>query len=407
MNAEIIAVGTELLLGDILNTNAQFLSQQLSALGIDVYYQSVVGDNPQRMKQTIHQAIGRSDVVILSGGLGPTDDDLTKEIAAEYFELPLVFHPEIMEEISQYLKRNVPEANRKQAFIPEGAKIIHNPYGTAPGVIIEKDNKTIVLLPGPPRELCPLFLEQVRPYLASKTDCTMVSKVVRLFGIGESVVGETIRDLMENANPTVAPYAKDSEVTLRITAKAESEAEAEVLIQAMFEQVNGRLGKYIYSFGDKEMKQVLAELLLERKLTIAAAESCTAGMFCSMLAEVSGISEALKEGVVTYSNEAKEKYLGVSHETLAEFGAVSPETAREMAVGIRERSGADIGVSITGIAGPGGGTEEKPVGLVYVGVAMKDAVIVKDLHLFGTRQKIRYASVLYAMNEVRQRLLAE
>lgn len=405
MKAEIIAVGTELLLGDILNTNARFLSQQLSFLGIDVYYQEVVGDNPNRMKEVIHQAVGRSDVVILSGGLGPTEDDLTKEITAEYFGLPMYFDESVMEEMTRYLNGNVPPANKKQAYIPEGATVIHNPYGTAPGIIIDCDGKIAVLLPGPPRELEPLFLEQVAPFLKSRSEFVMKSKVLRLFGSGESSVAEKVKDLMDSANPTLAPYAKDSEVTLRITAKAQSSEEADALICGMQEKVEKRVGQYVYGYDDEEMKQVVYRLLLERGMTIAAAESCTAGMFTAMLADNPGASDILYESVVTYSNEAKEKYLGVPHETLQQFGAVSEETARAMAEGIRRASGADIGVGITGIAGPGGGTEKKPVGLVYIGVADARQTVVRRLHLIGTRTKIRYAACLNALNEVRKILL--
>ncbi len=402
MKAEIIAVGTELLLGDILNTNAQFLSQQLSLLGIDVYYQQVVGDNPQRLKEVIRQAIDRSDVVILSGGLGPTDDDLTKETAAECLGLPLYFDEGVMEEMTRYLKGRVPPANKKQAYIPQGAAIIHNNYGTAPGIIAEQNGKIIVLLPGPPRELEPLFLEQVAPYLRKRSEFIMKSKVLRLFGSGESAIAASVKDLMDSANPTLAPYAKDSEVILRITAKAKNETEADKLIADMQAKVSERVGQYIYSNDDEEMKHVVYRMLSERSMTIAAAESCTAGMFTAMLADIPGASDVLKESVVTYSNEAKEKYLGVSHETLERFGAVSEQTAKEMAEGIRRVSGADIGIGITGIAGPGGGTAEKPVGLVYVGAACSEKTVVRQLNLIGSRQKVRYASCLNALNEVRK-----
>ena len=406
MNAEIIAVGTELLLGDILNTNARFLSQELSALGINVYYQQVVGDNPKRLKAVIGEAISRSDVVIMSGGLGPTDDDLTKEITAEYFGLPLYFDQGVMAEMNEYLKgRPMVKSNEKQAYIPEGAKIIHNNYGTAPGIVIEKDEKIAILLPGPPRELEPLFKEQVREYLKEKSDFIMKSLVIRLFGSGESALAEKVRDLMENDNPTLAPYAKDGEVTMRITAKAKDEAEADELIKNMYENVKERVGEYIYGFGEEEMASVVCRLLAQEKMTVAAAESCTAGMFTATLADNPGASEVLSESVVTYSNDAKEKYLGVSHETLSKFGAVSYETAKEMAEGIKKAAGSDIGVSITGIAGPGGGTKDKPVGLVYVGVAHASGTLVKKLQLFGDRKRVRHLSVLNALNEIRKILL--
>ena len=406
MNAEIIAVGTELLLGDILNTNARFLSRELSALGINVYYQQVVGDNPKRLKAVIDETISRSDIVIMSGGLGPTDDDLTKEITAEYFGLPLYFDEGVMAEMNEYLKgRPMVKSNEKQAYIPEGAKIIHNNYGTAPGIIIEKDEKIAILLPGPPRELEPLFKEQVRDYLKEKSGFVMKSLVVRLFGSGESALAEKVRDLMESENPTLAPYAKGGEVTMRITAKAKDEAEADELISNMYERVKERVGEYIYGFGEEEMASVVCALLAQEKMTVAAAESCTAGMFTATLADIPGASAVLSESVVTYSNDAKEKYLGVSHETLSKFGAVSSETAKEMAEGIKKAAGSDIGVSITGSAGPGGGTKEKPVGLVYVGVAHAGGTLVKKLQLFGDRKRVRHLSVLNAFNEIRKILL--
>ncbi|MBE7022281.1 MAG: competence/damage-inducible protein A [Ruminococcaceae bacterium] len=407
MKAEIIAVGTELLVGDILNTNAQFLSRRLFALGIDVYYQTVVGDNPDRLTKAVSLAFSRADTVIFSGGLGPTDDDLTKETVASYFGVPLLFHEEIAEQITSYLHRPCSESNKKQAYIPEGAFILENKRGTAPGVILEHEGKTAILLPGPPRELLPMFSEMVEPYLKARSGFVMAERMVRLFGIGESSVGDMIRDLMESANPSVAPYAKDSEVTLRIAAKAQTQEEAEALIKEMHERLKERLGAYIYGYDEQDMVTTTAALLLKKGLTIACAESCTAGLLAGALGNIPGISACLNESVVTYSNEAKIKYLGVLPETLSAHGAVSRQTAGEMAEGIRKTAGADVGVSITGIAGPDGGTPEKPVGLVYVGVSIADAVTVRELHLIGTREKIRQAAVLHALNEIRTRLLAE
>jgi len=405
MKAEIIAVGTELLIGDILNTNAQFLSSRLFALGVDVYYQTVVGDNPERLTSAVAQAFSRADVVVFSGGLGPTDDDLTKETVASYFGVPLLFHEEIKNQIETYLKRPCAGGNTKQAYIPEGAIILENDRGTAPGIILEKDGKTAILLPGPPRELLPMFSEQVEPYLKARSGFVMEEKMVRIFGIGESRVGDIICDLMENANPTVAPYAKDNEVTLRIAAKAETKEKAMQLIKSMEDELHKRLGDYIYGYNEMDMVHTVSTLLLKNGLTIACAESCTAGLLTAALGDVPGISAALQESVVTYSNEAKEKYLHVSKETLQSFGAVSAQTAQEMAEGICKASGADIGVSVTGIAGPDGGTKEKPVGLVFVGVCYLGTTTTHELHLIGTRSKIRQAAVLHALNDVRKRLL--
>ncbi len=407
MKAEIIAVGTEILVGDIVNTNAQFLSRELFALGIDMYYQTVAGDNRARLTEAIRLAFQRADLVIFSGGLGPTEDDLTKETVAEYFHVPLLFHEETAEKIRAYLKGKCPASNMKQAYIPEGGQILPNSRGTAPGVILKKDGKTAVLLPGPPRELIPMFTEQVAPYLKAKSPYVMASKVIRLFGIGEASVGEMLSDLMEGGNPTVAPYAKDNEVTLRIAAKAEDEAAAEAMIEDMREKIAARLGDYIYGYNEQDMAKTTAALLLEKHLSVACAESCTAGLLTAALGDIPGISASLGESIVTYSNEAKVKYLGVLPETLAVHGAVSEETAREMAAGIQKAAGADIGVSVTGIAGPDGGSPEKPVGLVYVGVCWQGQVTVRELRLRGDRSKIRQAAVMHALNEVRRRILAE
>lgn len=407
MKAEIIAVGTELLLGDILNTNARFLSQQLSELGIDVFYQSVVGDNSERLKQTVHTAISRSDLTVLSGGLGPTDDDLTKEMVAEYFGLPLIFDQSIADRIHAYLKGNMPQPNLKQANIPEGATVLENEFGTAPGVLIEKDGKTVVLLPGPPRELEPMFLNKVKPRLLERTEYTIVSRTLRLFGIGESSVQLKVKDLMENANPTVAPYAKSNETTLRITAKCRSNEEATALLDDMEQKICARVGEYLYGYGETPLAEVTTKLLMERALTIATAESCTAGQLAAALTDTPGASAILHEGVVTYSNDAKMKYLGVNPATLDQFGAVSEQTAREMAEGIAREAGSDIGVGITGIAGPDGGTAEKPVGLVYVAVAYNGKTTVKRCMTYGDRAKVRHASVMHALDCVRRAVLGK
>ncbi len=409
MKAEIIAVGTEILVGDIVNTNAQFLSKELFNLGIDMYYQTVAGDNPLRLKEAIRLAYERADLVIFSGGLGPTEDDLTKETVAEYFHVPLLFHEEIKDEIKEYLrgyaKKGYPESNWKQAYIPEGAMILHNKRGTAPGIILEKNEKIAIMLPGPPRELIPMFSELVEPYLRTKSSFVMASKVVRLFGIGEARVGEIMADLMAGSNPTVAPYAKDNEVTLRIAAKADSKAAAKTMIETSLQEVKKRVGEYIYGYDEDDMARTTAALLMQNNLTVACAESCTAGLLTATLGNMPGISSVLGESIVTYSNEAKEKYLSVSPKTLAAFGAVSQETAWEMAEGIWKKTGVDIGVSITGIAGPDGGTPEKPVGLVYVGVCYGGTVTVKELRLHGDRLKVRQSTVMHALNEIRERVL--
>ncbi|MBE7039337.1 MAG: competence/damage-inducible protein A [Ruminococcaceae bacterium] len=401
MNGEIIAVGTELLLGNIVNTNAQFLSEELSNIGINVYYQTVVGDNKERLEEVIKCALSRADLLILTGGLGPTDDDLTKETVASLLGLDMYLHKESQELIEKYLNKKISQSNLKQAYIPKGAIILKNDNGTAPGIIIENGEKIIVLLPGPPKEMAPMFSQKVKPYLEKKSPYVMRSKILRLFGIGESSIGDKIKDLMQNDNPTVAPYAKDNETILRVTARAASKEEADNLNSKMIKEIDKRLGEFIYSHDDTALNIVCARKLIEKNITIAAAESCTAGLFAATLAETPGISSVLFESVVTYANEAKEKYLGVKHETLEKFGAVSEETAREMADGIRERSKADIGISITGLAGPDGGTEKKPVGLVYIGIATEDGTKTYELKLIGRdRNKIRHAAVMNALSIV-------
>ena len=361
MKAEILAVGTELLLGDILNTNAQFLAQELANLGIEVYYQTVVGDNPQRLKDTIFHAFSRADLIITTGGLGPTEDDLTKETAAEYFGERLIPDERALGRIRKYFDRTgrvMTENNVKQAMVPEkNGIVLYNDNGTAPGIIMEKNGKMIVMLPGPPRETIPMFQNQVKPYLAKKQEFTFVSRILRVAEVGESAMEERVKDIIDaQTNPTIAPYAKDGEAILRITAKARDEEEANRLIDPVAAVLKERLGDAVYGEGETDLETVVAE----QQLTLAVAESCTGGMIASNLVEYPGISAALVEGCVTYSNEAKMHRLGVKAETLEKYGAVSEETAKEMAEGIARTSGADIGVATTGVAGPES-SEGKPV----------------------------------------------
>ena len=412
MRAEIMAVGTELLLGDILNTNAQFLAQELANLGIDVYYQTVVGDNPQRLKDTIYHAFSRADLIITTGGLGPTEDDLTKETAAEYFGEKLVLDEKAFNRIKTYFDRTgrvMTQNNVKQAMVPENnCTVLYNDNGTAPGIIIEKNGKMIVMLPGPPRETVPMFVNQVKPYLAQKQEYTFLSRILRVANVGESAMAARVQDIMDaQTNPTIAPYAKDGEAILRITAKAKSEAEANALIDPVAEKLKERLGDAVYAEGETDLQTVVAKLLIEKKRTIATAESCTGGLIASKLIEYPGISEVLLEGCVTYSNDAKMCRLGVKAETLEQFGAVSEETAREMAEGIARTSGAEIGIATTGIAGPGGGSEEKPVGLVYMGLYYKGKTDVKKCNFAGKRQAIRERAAYTALDWLRKAMLNE
>lgn len=410
MKAEILAVGTEILLGDIVNTNAHYLSKRLADLGITVHYQTVVGDNEQRLLRAYELAFERADIVITSGGLGPTKDDLTKEIGAKYFGKEMYLHEESYKQLRESfnrLNRPLSEGNKKQAVMPEGCIVLPNPNGTAPGCIIEESNKALIMLPGPPKEMIPMFEDSVVTYLQKFSDGVLVSKVLRVLGLGESAMAEKVQDIIDSqTNPTVAPYAKDNESILRITAKGKTKEEAEELIVPVEEAIRERIGADIYAEGETSIDTIVGEMLVSRNLTIATAESCTGGLLAGTLINYPGISSVFLEGVITYSNEAKMKRLGVNAETLQRYGAVSEETAREMAIGISKVAGTDIGISVTGIAGPGGGTEEKPVGLVYVGLYIKGEVKVKKLNMFGDRQKIRNRTVVNVLDWLRRELLS-
>ncbi len=412
MRAEIISVGTEILLGDILNTNTQFLSKELASIGIEVYRQETIGDNESRLLEVLEESFKRCDIVITTGGLGPTSDDLTKETACKFFNMNLELHEESLDELKKYfnrLGREISESNYKQVYFPKEAKVLPNPNGTAPGAILEKNGKIIVILPGPPREMKPMYLNYVKPYLIPKGDGMIFSKVVRTLGIGESLAAEKLKDIIEEGkNPTVAPYAKEDDVIFRITAKSKSEEEALKLIEPIQRKIENILGEDVYGSGeDITIEEVLANLLLKYKLTISSAESCTGGMIASRLISIPGISEVFLEGAVTYSNEAKVRTLGVKEDTLKKYGAVSEETAREMAEGIAKITGSDISVVTTGIAGPDGGTYEKPVGLVYIGVYYKGEVEVYRNVFNGDRNKVRNKSTVLALDKVRRKILSK
>ena len=329
MTAELISVGTELLLGNIVNTNAAFLARECAKLGLSVYYQTTVGDNPKRLKEALCQALKRSDVVILSGGLGPTRDDLTKEITAEALGLGLSEDAHTRERIQAYFDargtEEIPENNWKQAMVPEGALVINNDNGTAPGLILEKDGKTAVLLPGPPNELVPMFRKDIYPWLHKKQPETIVSEMVKLCGIGESRAELLIADLIERqGNPTIATYAKTGEVHLRVTARAKDEEAAELLIKPVLEELRARFGAQIYTMDERvSLEEAVVDLLREQELTVTTVESCTGGLLAGRLVNVPGVSEVLKQGFVTYSNKAKRKLVGVKKATLRESGAVS------------------------------------------------------------------------------------
>jgi len=409
MNAEIIAVGTELLMGQISNTNAQYISGNLAQTGINVYYHSVVGDNPQRLKQSLKLSLGRSDIIILTGGLGPTKDDLTKETVAEVLGLKLVLHKDILENMKKFfdrLNRTMSINNEKQAYLPENCIVINNKNGTAPGCIIETDSKTLIILPGPPTEMKPMFDETVIPYLSEKSDFLIVSRFIKIFGIGESTMEEKIMDIIEKqTNPTIAPYAKPGEVTLRITARCKKAEDASKLLNPVIENIKKRLSDKVYSTDNETLEEVVAKYLIKSKLTVSIAESCTGGLISGRLTSIQGISKVFERGIVSYSNRSKMENLNVNQKTIEIHGAVSKETAVEMAKGIRNISGTDLGLAVTGIAGPGGGTDEKPVGSVFIAVSDINDEECEKLSLWGDRERIRNVAVLHSLDLLRRRIL--
>ncbi|MCX7748990.1 MAG: competence/damage-inducible protein A [Clostridia bacterium] len=409
MNAEILAVGTELLMGQIANTNAQYISARLSEVGVNVFYHSVVGDNSRRLKECLNIALERSDVIIMTGGLGPTRDDLTKETVSEIFNRKLELHKESLQKIEGFferLNRPMTENNIKQAYFPQDAIIIENAKGTAPGCIIEDKNKVVVMLPGPPSEMKPMFEDTLMPYFKEKSKYRIVSKYLRIFGVGESALEEKIMDLIEGqTNPTIAPYAKEGEVTLRITAKCEKYESPDEMMQPVIAEIKKRIGHAVYSVEDKNLEEVVGELLISRNITISLAESCTGGLLSNKLTGIPGISKVFNRAVISYSNESKIENLGVKPETINKYGAVSKETAEEMALGIRNASKTDIGLSITGIAGPGGGSEEKPVGLVYLAISHSEGTECKEIKVWGDRNRVRNVTCLYALDMIRLHIL--
>ena len=405
MKGEIICVGTELLLGDILNTNARFLARELAALGITVHHQWVVGDNEGRLAELVRQAMERSDLLVFSGGLGPTADDLTKETVARCFGDTLRLEPEILETIREYFAatgRHMPPNNEKQALVPTKGGWFENHNGTAPAIWFQAGEKRAVLLPGPPGELVPLWTEQVGPFLADGRQ-VLHSLTLRITGMGESHVEERVGHLFEHDNPTAAIYAKTGEVHIRITARAAHRTEGERLCRDYAERFYQLLGDVIYGENEKDMEHTLVDALSDRGLTVSTAESCTGGLVSQRITQVPGASGVFGFGFCTYANEAKHKLLGVREETLNTVGAVSWQTAAQMALGAARVSGADIGISLTGIAGPGGGTPEKPVGLVYVGACRGgDVYVVKLLLGSRDRQSIRISAANRALDLARR-----
>lgn len=410
MNAELIAVGSELLMGQIANTDAQYITSRLSSLGVNVHFHTVVGDNAQRLTDALKIAFSRSECVILTGGLGPTYDDMTKETVASFFNLPLSYDEKALSDIAEYFKkrgREMTESNKKQALLPDGSTVLYNSHGTAPGCIIEKNGKTAAMLPGPPREMCPMFDEYLYPYFEKLSGSYVHSEYLHLFGIGEAEAEAKIKHLTKSKNPTVAPYVNTGEAVLRITASAETKTEAERMTEKMKSEIYSILGEWIYAEGfSASLPSTVLSLLKEKSLTFAAAESCTGGMISSGVTDLSGASEVFLLGAVTYANSAKEKVLGVKKETLEKFGAVSEETALQMARGVREKAGSDIGVSTTGIAGPTGGSEAKPVGTVYIAISTKACEKAVKLFIPGDRDRVRKVTVLNAYDLIRRTILS-
>lgn len=411
MKAEIVATGTEILLGQTLNTSAHYLTGQLSELGIEVDYHTTVGDNRERLEQVLKQAINRSELVLTTGGTGPTVDDMTKELVAKVLGLKLQLDPGSLERIRHFFSSRgsvMPKTEEKEAYFPEGSIILKNDYGTAPGAIIRHKGKMVVILPGPPAEMAPMFEQFVLPILVKfVTNDTkrMYSRVIKIFGLGESEIEEALRDLMGNDQLGMTLLAKHSEMHVRLVVREKNEQEAKALLDKTERIIRERLEARVFGTDNETMLGIVIGLLKSRQNTISTAESCTGGLLGAILTQEPGSSEIYLGGVVSYSNSLKEKFLGVNPQTLQTYGAVSPETACEMAVGVKERTGSDLAVGITGIAGPGGGSDEKPVGLVYIGLATPEGVQASKFQFHGQRESIRQLSVKAALDLVRQFML--
>ena len=431
LKAEIIAIGTELLIGHVVNTNASYLSEELNALGISTYFHTTVGDNPERIKLCLDLACLRSDVIIITGGLGPTSDDITHEVISDFTQRPLFESPELRQLLLdkfQAFNRSIPEINFRQALVPEGSTLIPNPTGTATGIILQHREATLITFPGVPSEMKNMFEHHVKAFLQNELqqrdlESVIISRKIKFFNIGESHMAEILGDeIFSRVNPSIAPYANLGECYVRITAKAKTKESAEMLIQPVIAEIEAKMQKYVYAYDEDTVATILAKFLIEKKLDIAFAESCTAGLLAKTLTDIPGSSAYFKMGVITYSNEAKTDILGVKTETLLNHGAVSMETASEMALGLSKISKSDINVSITGIAGPDGGTPEKPVGTIFISILFNpknkdheagentgNGVVQRSLQLdwFSrklNREQVRELAVLKTLYEVYQML---
>lgn len=408
MKAELIAVGTEILLGDIVNTDAQLISRGLSELGIDVYYQTVVGDNPDRLRHVVETARDRADIIITTGGLGPTLDDLTKETLAAVFGQTMALHQPSLDRIKGFFRsihRPMTPNNEKQAWLPAGCTVFVNEWGTAPGCAFEAAGKHVLMLPGPPRECDPMWQQCAMPYLRALAGGCIVSRNVRVFGLGESNMEAILHDMMQNStNPTIAPYAKTSECYARVTAKADTPAACEALLAPVVDEICALLGADVYGVDVDSLEQVVGDGLRQRGLTLAVAESCTGGLLSKRITDVPGCSDYYLGGVCSYANAVKTGVLGVQQHTLDTVGAVSPEVAEQMAAGVARALGADVGVGITGIAGPGGGTADKPVGLVYISVWYAGEHFTRRMRSVNGRDRVRMQAASTALDLIRRNI---
>lgn len=412
--AYIVSTGTELLLGNTIDTNALYLSRELSAMGIRVIGRTTVGDNREMIVNGLRTGYDLAELVVCTGGLGPTLDDLSREAAAEVLNLPLVHSEPELERIRRYFacrRREMPESNRKQAMFPACARILVNRAGTASGFMVSRNGKNLVLLPGPPREMEVVFKESLQPVLRDlihQTGRVVLTRTIKVVGLGESQVESLLGDVIADPDGcSIALLAKDGEVHIRVTRDGATESAAESTLESVIERMRKNLGDNIYGEGDETLPGVIIRLLSNKGYNVALAESCTGGMAAKMLTDIPGSSAVFWGGVVSYSNEAKTRILGVSDETLKRYGAVSPETAREMARGMRNLAGSTFGISLTGIAGPEGGTYEKPVGLVYLGMATAEGEETRELRLMGGRDGIRTLAARTALDWLRRTLERE
>ena len=410
LTAEIIGVGTELLLGNTVNTDARDISECLSALGINVFFHTVVGDNPARLRLAVEIAKRRADILITTGGLGPTCDDLTKETLAECFGKKLVFSEAEAENIKSYFEKSlhnapITENNMRQAMLPEGCTVFKNHWGTAPGCAFRGDGKHVIMLPGPPSECVAMFKNCAVPYLKEMSDSEILSHSIKIFGMGESAVEDKLHDLMlELENPTLAPYAKEGEVMLRVTAKAATVEESEALIAPVLEKVREMLGDYIYAIDEDSLESVVLRILKEKNLTLAVAESCTGGLLQKRITDIPGASKAFSGGVVTYADKTKTSLIGVPAELIKTEGVVSAPVARAMAEGVKEKIGADFGIGITGVAGPASDERGDEIGTVFVSLSAFDHTYCRELHLGADRNRVRIMAVNHALDMLRRYL---